>query len=48
MKKSDKIQMWDEDRGWITWCDNCKKKVKETDEVCIHCGSKLKKEVIRT
>lgn len=36
-KTNKKIEMWEEDRGWIYWCDNCGKKADEDTKVCSSC-----------
>ena len=32
-----KIEMWDEDRGWIYSCENCGKSCSKNDELCPEC-----------
>jgi len=36
-EETKKIEMWDEDRGWVRWCDNCKNLVGDEDKICPHC-----------
>ncbi len=38
------IEMWDEDQGWIRWCENCGRKVDENmvGYCCPHCYQELK------
>lgn len=36
-RKPIKIELWDEDRGWIHFCDNCGKSCQKTDTQCSHC-----------
>lgn len=36
-QKPIKIEMWDEDRGWIYSCENCGRPCGRDDELCPEC-----------
>lgn len=38
-----KIEIWDEDRGWVYFCENCCRPSIEESEVCGFCGERFTK-----
>ena len=37
-KEKIKTELWDDDRGWVSFCESCQKRVEEKDKICPHCG----------
>ena len=41
-EKNKITEMWDEDRGWVRWCQNCGQNINKEARICPHCHQELK------
>jgi len=36
-------EIWDEDQGWVRFCDHCNNKIYRREDRCPHCKKKIER-----